>query len=54
MNPDIELESEVNGVSGDHGAKASTTCADVYCFPTMCTGELTPATTTNGQCCPKC
>mmetsp|Transcript_1332 Transcript_1332/g.2507 ORF Transcript_1332/g.2507 Transcript_1332/m.2507 type:complete len:188 (+) Transcript_1332:81-644(+) len=54
VNPDIKVEAAVTGATGSSGGKASTFCADVWCFPTMCTkGEVNP-TTTNGQCCPTC
>lgn len=54
VNPDIKLEDKVVGVTGDFGGKPSTFCADVHCFPTMCTGTLTSPTGTNGKCCPTC
>jgi len=53
-NPNIKLERAVNGPSGAHGGKPSPTCADIWCFPTLCTGTQTAPTTTNKLCCPRC
>merc|ERR1719476_699566 len=50
VNPDIKVEDEVTGATGESGGKASTFCPDVWCFPTMCTkGEANPSDA-NGQC----
>jgi len=54
VNPNIKLEAVVKGATGTNGGAASTFCAKVWCFPTMCTGTETAATTTNGQCCGVC
>merc|ERR1719473_2075454 len=53
VNPNIDL-TVVKGATGSHGGKVSAICKDVWCFPTMCAGTETKATTTNGQCCDKC
>eukprot|EP00928_Gymnodinium_smaydae_P094522 TRINITY_DN794_c0_g1_i1.p2 TRINITY_DN794_c0_g1~~TRINITY_DN794_c0_g1_i1.p2 ORF type:complete len:196 (+),score=18.71 TRINITY_DN794_c0_g1_i1:76-588(+) len=54
VNPDIKLEAAVTGATGTSGGKPSTTCRDVWCFPTMCTGTEVAPTTTNGKCCATC
>eukprot|EP00928_Gymnodinium_smaydae_P061662 TRINITY_DN45697_c0_g1_i1.p1 TRINITY_DN45697_c0_g1~~TRINITY_DN45697_c0_g1_i1.p1 ORF type:complete len:190 (+),score=37.05 TRINITY_DN45697_c0_g1_i1:69-572(+) len=54
VNPDVKLEAAVTGASGKSGGKPSTTCKDVWCFPTMCTGTEVAPTTTNGKCCATC
>ena len=54
VNPNIEVKPEVTGATGSHGGKISTFCPKVFCFPTMCSGTETAATTTNGQCCGVC
>lgn len=54
VNPNIVLERKVKGPQGNFGGEPSSTCAMVWCFPTMCVGPETAPTTTNGQCCPRC
>merc|ERR1719163_454991 len=54
VNPNIKIEPKVKGATGTNGGEPSTFCDAVWCFPTMCTGTETAATTTNGLCCNKC
>mmetsp|Transcript_47892 Transcript_47892/g.104194 ORF Transcript_47892/g.104194 Transcript_47892/m.104194 type:complete len:104 (+) Transcript_47892:88-399(+) len=54
VNPNIKVGKAITGPTGSHGGKASSTCPDVFCFPTLCGKETTAPTTTNGQCCPVC
>merc|ERR1719420_720557 len=51
VNPDIKLEAAVTGATGSHGGKPSTTCPKVWCFPTMCTGNVQKPNSANGACC---
>jgi len=56
VNPNVKVEKEAEGASGKYGGKASAmpSCANVWCFPTLCTKPLSNPTTTNGQCCATC
>jgi hypothetical protein len=53
-NPNIKVGKKITGPTGSHGGKASVTCPDVFCFPTLCSTDTTAPTTTNGLCCPTC
>jgi len=56
VNPDVKVEKEAEGATGKYGGKESAmpSCANVWCFPTLCTKPLSNPTTTNGQCCATC
>ncbi|CAD7951817.1 unnamed protein product [Amoebophrya sp. A25] len=56
FNPNIKLESQPAGATGEHGGAESTFCKSTWCFPTLCPSEdkITAPTTENGQCCPVC
>merc|ERR1719203_6474 len=54
VNPDIKLAAAVTGATGASGGQASTSCKDVFCFPTMCTKAVTNPSGANGQCCATC
>eukprot|EP00933_Yihiella_yeosuensis_P005157 TRINITY_DN109619_c0_g1_i1.p1 TRINITY_DN109619_c0_g1~~TRINITY_DN109619_c0_g1_i1.p1 ORF type:complete len:136 (+),score=34.72 TRINITY_DN109619_c0_g1_i1:126-533(+) len=54
ISPDIKIEKEITGATGETGGKLSAFCEGVWCFPTLCAKEEVTPTIDNGQCCNEC
>ena len=54
VSPTVKYAEGVQGASGEFGGEPSSFCANVWCFPTMCTTPPVAPSTENGLCCEQC
>ena len=54
VSPTVKYAEGVQGASGEYGGEPSTFCANVWCFPTMCSTSPVAPSTENGLCCEQC